>query len=115
MRIRYCSSDVCSSYLRLRDLERRKGRDHPLRKPLQECFLQTGPTPDRLAVFDLSRTTSRETIDEISKVVAGHSEWDNCLHCSLKTTGKVCPIDENRRRLLGESEDRKSTRLNSSH
>ena len=89
---------------RLRNLERRQEREHPLRKPLQECFLQTGPPPNRLVVFDLSRTMGRETIDEISKVVAGHSEWDNCLRCSLKIKGQFCPIDENRRRLLGESD-----------
>ena len=89
---------------RLRDLEKRLGRTHPLRKPLQERFLQAGPAPDRLAVFDLSRTTSRKTLDEIAKAVAGHQEWDNCKRCSLKADGKVCPIDENRRRLLGDSD-----------
>ncbi|MEI2679106.1 MAG: hypothetical protein V9G29_15380 [Burkholderiaceae bacterium] len=36
--------------------------------------------------------------------MAGHPEWDNCARCSLKAGGKVCPIDENRRRLLGESD-----------
>jgi len=89
---------------RLRDLEKRQGRVHPLRKPLQECFLQAGPAPDRLAVFDLSRTTSRTTFDEVAKAVAEHAEWANCSLCALKGEGKVCPIDENRRRLLGESD-----------
>ena len=46
---------------RLRDLGKRQGRLHPLRKPLQESFLQAAPAPDRLAIFDLSRTTSRFT------------------------------------------------------
>jgi broad-specificity NMP kinase len=87
---------------RLRDLGRRQGRIHPLRKLLQECFLKAGPAPDRLAVFDLSRSTSRKTLDEVAKAVAGHSEWDNCKRCALQADGKVCPIDENRRRLLGE-------------
>ncbi|WP_026035150.1 hypothetical protein [Cupriavidus sp. BIS7] len=89
---------------RLRDLEKRQRRVHPLRKPLQESFLQAGPAPDRLAVFDLSRTTSRKTLDEITKAVAGHQEWDNCKRCSLNAGGKICPIDENRRRLLGDSD-----------
>lgn len=89
---------------RLRDLGKRQGRAHPLRKPLQEIFLQAGRAPDRLAVFDLSRATSRRTLDEVAKAVAGHPEWANCLRCSLKVGGKVCPIDENRRRLLGESD-----------
>lgn len=89
---------------RLRDLGKRQGRVHPLRKPLQERFLQAGPSPERLAVFDLSRTTSRLTLNEVAKAVAGHPEWANCERCLLKADGKVCPIDENRRRLLGESD-----------
>lgn len=89
---------------RLRDLSKRQGRIHPLRKPLQERFLQAGPAPDRLAVFDLSRSTSRKTLDEVAKAVAGHPEWANCARCSLKAGGKVCPIDENRRRLLGNAD-----------
>ncbi|ENO3942885.1 hypothetical protein ACTG1J_05690 [Aeromonas veronii] len=86
---------------RLRDLGKRQDRIHPLRKPLQERFLQAGSAPTRLAVFDLSRSTSRQTLDEVARVVAGHPEWDRCQCCALKAEGKVCPIDENRRRLLG--------------
>jgi hypothetical protein len=89
---------------RLRDLGERQDRIHPLRKPLQERFLQAGPSPNRLAVFDLSRTTGRKTVDEVAKAVAGHPEWANCERCSLKADGRICPIDENRRRLLGESD-----------
>lgn len=90
---------------RLRDLGRRQNRTHPLRKPLQERFLQAGPDPDRLAVFDLSRATSRKTFDEVARAVANHPEWEGCKRCSQATSGKVCPIDVNRRRLLGESDD----------
>ena len=89
---------------RLRDLGKRQGRRHPLRTPLQECFLQAGPAPDRLAVFDLSRTTTRKTFEEVAKAVAGHPEWEKCSRCSLKAEDRVCPIDENRRRLLGEAD-----------
>lgn len=89
---------------RLRELGKRQGRVHPLRKPLQESFLQAGPAPDRLAVFDLSRSTSRKTIDEVAKAVAGHAEWANCSRCALKADGKVCPIYENRLRLLGDAD-----------
>lgn len=89
---------------RLRDLGKRHGDRHPLRTPLQECFLQAGPAPDRLAVFDLSRTTTRKTFEEVAKAVSGHPEWNNCSRCVLNTVGKVCPIDENRRRLLGEED-----------
>lgn len=90
---------------RLRDLGKRQGRDHPLRKPLQDTFLQAGPAPYRLAVFDLSRTTSRETLEEIARAVSGHPEWANCADCSFRSGGKICPIDENRRRLLGDVDD----------
>ncbi len=89
---------------RLRDLGRRQERKHPLRKPLQERFLQAGPAPKRLTVFDLSRLTNRTTLEEVARVVAGHPEWDNCKRCALQADGKICPIDENRRRLLGESD-----------
>ncbi|WP_246184737.1 hypothetical protein [Pandoraea commovens] len=89
---------------RLRNLDKRQGGRHPLRTPLQKCFLQAGPAPDRLAVFDLSRTTTRKTLEEVARAVAGHPEWDNCAHCSLNVGEKVCPIDENRRRLLGEAD-----------
>lgn len=89
---------------RLRDLGKRQGRRHPLRTPLQECFLQAGPAPDRLAVFDLSRTTTRRTLEEVARAVAGHPEWDSCSCCPLSADGKVCPIDENRRRLLGDAD-----------
>ncbi len=87
---------------RLRDLGRRQGRQHPLRKPLQECFLQAGPAPERLAVFDLSRSVGRMALEEVVSTVAGHSEWDNCARCALRANGKVCPIYENRERLLGQ-------------
>lgn len=87
---------------RLRDLGRRRNRIHPLRTPLQERFLQAGAAPDRLAVFDLSRSTNRKTLDEVARAIAVHPGWDNCKRCALQADGKVCPIDENRRRLLGE-------------
>lgn len=91
---------------RLRDLGRRQGRVHPLRKLLQESFLQEGPAPDRLAIFDLSRSTNRKALDEVAQTVAGHPEWGKCSRCSWKLGGNVCPIDENRRRLLGDSDGR---------
>ncbi len=89
---------------RLRDLGRRQGRAHPLRKSLQDCFLEAGPAPDRLAVFDLSRSTSRKTFEEVAKEVASHPAWENCKRCPLVSDGKVCPIDENRKRLLGTAD-----------
>ncbi len=89
---------------RLRDLGRRQGRPHPLRKPLQEFFLQAGEAPNRLAVFDLSRNAGRQALEEVVAAVANHVEWNNCSTCTLKADGKVCPIFENRQRLLGQSD-----------
>lgn len=87
---------------RLRDLGKRQHRAHPLRKPVQDAFLQYGPAPDGLAIFDLSRTTRRESLSDVLKAVAGHPEWENCSQCSLQSGGRVCPIFENRARVLGE-------------
>lgn len=87
---------------RLRDIGKRQGRTHPLRKPIQDAFLQHGGSPAGLAIFDLSRTTRRESLSEVLKAVAGHQEWDNCKQCALRADGRVCPIYENRSRVLGE-------------
>lgn len=87
---------------RLRDLGKRQGRPHPLRKPIQDAFLQYGHGPAGLEIFDLSRTTRRESLSEVLKAVAGHQEWESCKHCSLQADGRVCPIYENRSRVLGE-------------
>ena len=87
---------------RLRDLGKRQRRIHPLRKPIQDAFLQYGEAPQGLAIFDLSRTTRRESLSEVLKAVAGHPEWENCKRCSLQADGRVCPIYENRSRVLGE-------------
>jgi len=90
---------------RLRDLGSRQSRVHPLRKPIQDAFLQHAEPPAGLAIFDLSRTTRRETLNEVLKAVAGHEEWDNCAQCSLQAAGRICPIYENRSRVLGERDD----------
>ena len=86
---------------RLRDLGIRQGRTHPLRKPIQDAFLQAAEAPIRLAIFDLSRTTLRETLGEVLSAVANHPDWGNCSGCSQQMGGAVCPIYENRNRLLG--------------
>lgn len=89
---------------RLRDLGIRQGRVHPLRKPIQDAFLQAGAAPERLGIFDLSRATHRETLGEVLSAVANHPEWDKCGGCSQQQGGTVCPIYENRSRLLGDAD-----------
>lgn len=90
---------------RLLDLGKRQKRTHPLSKPIQDAFLQYGAAPTGLAIFDLSRTTRRESLSEVLRAVAGHQEWENCKRCSLQTGGRICPIYENRSRVLGELDD----------
>lgn len=89
---------------RLRDLGIRQSRVHPLRKPIQDAFLLSGHLPERLAIFDLSRTTHRNSLEEVLNAVAGHPEWGSCEKCPLQAEGRVCPIVENRTRLLGASD-----------
>jgi broad-specificity NMP kinase len=89
---------------RLGDLGIREKRVHPLRKHIQDAFLLTGMPMDRLAIFDLSRTTHRSSLEEVLKAVAGHEEWDNCARCTRQGDGSVCPIAENRTRLLGAAD-----------
>ena len=86
---------------RLRDLGIRQKRTHPLRKPIQEAFLIAGQLPERLALYDLSRTAHRQSLEEVVAAVAGHPEWENCKCCALQAEGRICPIFENRNRLIG--------------
>lgn len=86
---------------RLRDLGIRQSRVHPLRKPIQEAFLLSGDLPERLALYDLSRTAHRQSLEEVISAVADHPEWENCKRCALQAEGRVCPIFENRNRLMG--------------
>jgi hypothetical protein len=89
---------------RLRDLGARQGRAHPLRKPVQDAFLQAGPAPERLAIFDLSRTARRHSLEEVIGAVAGHPEWKKCSGCLRREAGRTCPIFENKERLLGAAD-----------
>lgn len=89
---------------RLGDLGIRERRVHPLRKRIQDAFLLSGTPMGRLAIFDLSRTTHRSSLEEVLKAVAGHEEWDSCSRCTRQGDGRVCPISENRTRLLGAAD-----------
>ncbi len=89
---------------RLRDLGERQGRAHPLRKLIQDAFLLVGPDPARLAIFDLSRTARRHSLEEVIEAVAGHPEWEKCSACQHRTGGRICPIFENKERLVGAAD-----------
>ena len=90
---------------RLRDMGIRQGRVHPLRKPVQDAFLLAGSGLERLAIFDLSRTARRHSLEEVLSAVAGHPEWAKCSSCEWKAEDRVCPIFENKERLLGKNDD----------
>jgi hypothetical protein len=92
---------------RLRDMGISQGRVHPLRKPIQDAFLLAGEAPERLAIFDLSRTARRHSLEETLSAVAGHPEWSGCEKCRLNTGARLCPIFENRQRLLGASDGKR--------
>ena len=89
---------------RLRDLGKRQERVHPLRKPIQDAFLLAVSPPERLAIYDLSRTAHRQSLEEVLSAVASHPEWENCAQCRLRAGERVCPIFENRQRLRGEAD-----------
>jgi hypothetical protein len=78
---------------------------HPLRKPVEEAFLEQSEPFPKLAIFDLSRSTRRDTLHEVLLAVANHPEWDNCQRCPLHAGERRCPIFENRSRMLGLEDD----------
>lgn len=90
---------------RLRDMGSRQNREHPLRKPIQDVFLLAGEPPEKLAIFDLSRTAHRNSLEDVLSVVAGHPEWEKCASCPLQAEGRTCLILENRSRLLTASDN----------
>lgn len=71
---------------------------------MQDAFLLAGKAPGRLAIFDLSRTARRHSLDEVLSAVAGHAEWEKCAQCPLRSPERLCPIFENRERLLGSTD-----------
>lgn len=86
---------------RLRGLGIRRGGPSTLRQPIQDVFLQAGEGLKGLRVYDLSRTAHRLSLTEVLDAVTGSPEWDRCRECRLDSNEKVCPIAENRRRVLG--------------
>ncbi len=99
---------------RLRDCGRRQDRVHPLRVPIQEALLQRAAAPDRLALFDLSRQARADAVEDVLRAVSEHPEWGKCGECSWHGHGRVCPIYENRNRMLGaDDQGRLRKRLSS--
>jgi len=89
---------------RMRALGVRRGRPAVLRSAIQDVFLQSGEGPTGLKIFDLSRTAHRQSLKEVLEAVTNHQGWDSCKECSLDSSGRVCPIAENRRRVIGQDD-----------
>jgi hypothetical protein len=86
---------------RLKGFGARRGHESPLRKLIQDSFLQAAPATARLAIFDLSNSVNRETLSSVFAAIARHPEWDKCDGCEHRGGGRICPIYENRSRMLG--------------
>src|SRR5262249_46576306 len=69
-----------------------------------EEMLVTGTNPNpavRLNLKDLSQAPASSMLEPIIETMMNHASWDHCDACPVKSNGAVCPIWENRRRLLG--------------
>lgn len=72
-----------------------------------EDLLVTGATEDSsiaLALTDLSRSPAAVMAMAIIDRVTSHEGWGDCESCA-HAAGAVCPIFENRRRLIGDGPD----------
>lgn len=72
-----------------------------------EELLVTGINPDpaiALDLDDLSRSPAANMAMDIIEAVTTHDGWEGCGSCSANSDDSICPIYENRRRLLGEDE-----------
>lgn len=87
---------------RMRDFSARRKSAYPLSKSIQDAFLLYKYKTDRLAIFDLSRSSHRESLGEVISAVTRHPEWERCNTCELNQGARSCPILENKNRLSGE-------------
>lgn len=74
-----------------------------------EDLLVTGASDDKgifLNVSDLSRAPAAQMTADIIDAITAHEGWAGCDGCpAANAGGVVCPILENRRRLIGEGAD----------
>ena len=59
----------------------------------------------RLELRDLSRARAMLLVPKIIDEVISHPGWNECAGCSVRSAGNVCPILENRERLIGERDN----------
>lgn len=73
-----------------------------------EDLLVTGSTRDigiRLKLSDLSRSPSAEIAKKIIREITFHEGWEDCRSCKAASGNNICPIQENRQRLIGKGPD----------
>jgi hypothetical protein len=73
-----------------------------------EELLVTGVNPDhavRVGLDDLSRAPAADMAMHIIEEITAHEGWEGCDSCAANTGDGVCPIFENRRRLIGNGPD----------
>lgn len=110
----YCGDDTVSyviatnhgkilEHLRIR--AERLGHASPLREPIQSMFLNPNSVYPRLKIIDLSKEVNRNSLEDVLRTVATHQEWQSCHSCILNNNNNSCPINENRKRILGESDN----------
>lgn len=73
-----------------------------------EDLLVTGTTSDdgvRLKLSDLSRAPAAQLTIDIILAITGHEGWEGCDTCPSQIDGKICPIRENRKRMMATGPD----------
>lgn len=72
-----------------------------------EELLVTGTNPDSAIAVDLddlSRSPAAAMAMRIIDEITEHEGWEGCGSCAANTGDNICPIFENRRRLVGEGD-----------
>jgi hypothetical protein len=79
-----------------------------LAKAIEERLFRKQSNKDdlRLRLRDLSRARAMLLVPKIIDEVTNHPGWNDCVNCSLRVAGNVCPILENRKRLIGEGDNK---------
>lgn len=72
-----------------------------------EDLLVTGKSEDngvRLQLKDLSRAPAAKMTADIIDAITQHVGWSGCASCPSQADGLICPIRENRRRLMAQDD-----------
>jgi len=89
---------------RFRHRERDTNTLSTLHSHIQNSFLLPNLKHDRLRIIDLSSSVNRQSFNEVLTAVVEHPEWAKCETCEYHVGERVCPIAENRMRLLGRTD-----------